>query len=203
MPRVVPEKKEVCPACERKFRSVAQHLSSPFTSCRPWYGDLISITELLAERNPLPSTRPSPSPTPSLVQSDLAPFTVDDLYPHEPTDLMDFEAGDNMTSSPGPEDHITADNPKMKRGYHATMHPNTPIVKAGGETFIDKFDQDRFAEERKQNLYYPFADRDDWEVGYWLLNSGLSMAAINKFLSLRLVSGSIKFALGGINTLEL
>ena len=76
----------------------------------------------------------------------------------------------------------------MKDGYYAKMHPNTPIVKMGGDTFMDRFDKDRFAGERKQNIYYPFADRDDWEMGYWLLNSGLSMAAINKFLSLKLVS---------------
>ena len=101
---------------------------------------------------------------------------------------MDFEAEDHFAPSSEPVDHTTTADPMMKDGYYATMHPNIPMVKNGGETFMDKFDQDRFAEERKQNIYYPFADRDDWEMGYWLLNSGLSMAAINKFLSLKLVS---------------
>lgn len=194
MPKVAPEKKEVCPVCGGNFKSVARHLSSPSTSCRPFYGDLISISELLAESNPQPSTRFSPSPTPSLSQSGMQQSTLDDLHPHADSDHMDFEAGDAMdfeaSSAPSsdPEDHIAGGNTTMKDGYYATMHPNTPKVKKGGETFMDKFDRDRFAEERKQNLYYPFADRDDWEMGYWLLNSGLSMAAINKFLSLKLVS---------------
>ena len=52
---------------------------------------------------------------------------------------------------------------------------------------MDRFEKDQYAKERAQNLYYPFASRDDCEVAYWLLNSGLSMLAINKFLSLKLV----------------
>ena len=67
------------------------------------------------------------------------------------------------------------------------MHENTLLIKEGGETFMERFDKDQFAEERKQSIYYPFANRDDWEMACWLLNSGLSTVAINKFLSLRLV----------------
>ena len=188
MPKVALGNKEVCPACGGKFKSVTKHLSSPFTSCRPWYGDLISITELLTERDPLPATHFSPSPTPSCSQSEMPPSLLDNLHPQVHSDPMDFDTGDHTSPSLGPVHHITAANPTMKDGYYAKMHPNTPIVKMGGETFMDQFDKDRFVGERKQNIYYPFADRDDWEMGYWLLNSGLSMAAINKFLSLKLVS---------------
>jgi hypothetical protein len=53
---------------------------------------------------------------------------------------------------------------------------------------MDRFDLDQYAEERKSNLFYPFASKQDWDVGYWLLSSGLSMAAIDEFLSLELVS---------------
>ncbi|KIJ17506.1 hypothetical protein PAXINDRAFT_72536 [Paxillus involutus ATCC 200175] len=53
---------------------------------------------------------------------------------------------------------------------------------------MEAFDADQFADIRNQeNLYYPFADRRDWEVGSFLLTSSLSMKAIDKFLSLDLI----------------
>jgi hypothetical protein len=57
-----------------------------------------------------------------------------------------------------------------------------------GETFMGKFDLDDFAELRKKNLYYPFASKDDWEMAAFLLRSGMSMALIDDFLNLQLVS---------------
>ncbi|KAI5995118.1 hypothetical protein EDD15DRAFT_2165351 [Pisolithus albus] len=57
----------------------------------------------------------------------------------------------------------------------------------GGSTFVNKFDVDKFSELRSSNVYYPFASSGDWELGSWLLRSGLSMSAINTFLSLRLI----------------
>jgi hypothetical protein len=55
-------------------------------------------------------------------------------------------------------------------------------------TFMDQFDQDAYASEHALNLYYPFSSRDEWELASFLLGSDLSMAAITKFLSLKLVS---------------
>lgn len=56
-----------------------------------------------------------------------------------------------------------------------------------GMTFMDIFDSDGFSKERESNLYYPFAGEKDWQVAHYLLASGLSMAAIDAFLSLDLV----------------
>ena len=51
------------------------------------------------------------------------------------------------------------------------------------------FDEDRFAEIcNSDNIYYPFAGEPEWELAEFLLTSGLSMAAIDLFLSLPLVS---------------
>lgn len=55
-------------------------------------------------------------------------------------------------------------------------------------SFLERFDRDQFSQERRSNLYYPFASREDWEMGLWLTRSGLSMAAIDSLLSLELVS---------------
>ncbi|KIJ19517.1 hypothetical protein PAXINDRAFT_8007 [Paxillus involutus ATCC 200175] len=56
-----------------------------------------------------------------------------------------------------------------------------------GQTFMDKVDADQFSHLMKENLYYPFASRSEWKFALWLLHSGLSMSAIDDFLSLGLV----------------
>ncbi|KAG0705985.1 hypothetical protein DFH29DRAFT_799255 [Suillus ampliporus] len=56
-----------------------------------------------------------------------------------------------------------------------------------GVTFLDLFDSDEYAECRKENLFYPFASKEEWEVADFLLRSPLSMAAINQFLELPMV----------------
>ncbi|KAI6018361.1 hypothetical protein EDC04DRAFT_2546358, partial [Pisolithus marmoratus] len=67
-------------------------------------------------------------------------------------------------------------------------HPNTPSVYPGGTTFMDQFSDDQYVTLWQQNLYYPFASGADWWLASWLLCSHLSMAAIDEFLSLQLVS---------------
>ncbi|KAG2737085.1 hypothetical protein P692DRAFT_201684677, partial [Suillus brevipes Sb2] len=54
------------------------------------------------------------------------------------------------------------------------------------------FDADEFAECRKENLFYPFASKEEWEIGDFLLRSPLSMAAIDVFLKLPLVSTELQ-----------
>lgn len=58
----------------------------------------------------------------------------------------------------------------------------------GGKTFMDTFKEDQFAADRQHNPYYPFASGDEWEFASWLLRSGLSLAAIDSLMSLKLVS---------------
>ncbi|KAI6033282.1 hypothetical protein EDC04DRAFT_2571794 [Pisolithus marmoratus] len=54
--------------------------------------------------------------------------------------------------------------------------------------FIDHFFSDEHGKLCKDNLFYPFASQQDWQIVSWLLCSCLSMAAIDSFLSLDLVS---------------
>ena len=60
-------------------------------------------------------------------------------------------------------------------------------------TFMEEFDCDQYAGERMENLYYPFALRDEWEFAAFLLRSDLSMASIDSLLSLNLVSVACNF----------
>ena len=75
----------------------------------------------------------------------------------------------------GHHGHVIQEYDGAAKGYGAGM------------TFMQQFESDQFSEERKQNLYYPFASRSEWELAAFLLRSGLSMAAVDTFLSLTLV----------------
>jgi hypothetical protein len=57
-----------------------------------------------------------------------------------------------------------------------------------GVTFMEEFGRDQHAAKRVENLYYPFASKDEWELAAFLLRSDLSMASIDSFLSLEPVS---------------
>jgi hypothetical protein len=54
-------------------------------------------------------------------------------------------------------------------------------------TFMSEFDRDQHAAERVENLYYPFAPKDEWELATFLLRSDLGMASVDTFLSIKQV----------------
>ena len=59
-------------------------------------------------------------------------------------------------------------------------------------TFLQRFASDTFAEQRNTAPYYPFRDRDEWELAEFLANSTLSMSALDEFLRLKLVRSLLK-----------
>jgi hypothetical protein len=162
-----------CPRCGVRFKTdckVIRHLSQPRSSCVNLINDLISI--------PLQNTS-----------------TTEDFPPEEGLGYHVSDA--NMGDS---ESHAFGDaNVQMAAGdsgsfNNATEHvyreeyANAAQAWGPGETYMGKFDSDDYADLRKENLYYPFASKEDWELAAFLLRSGLSMALIDDFLSLKLVS---------------
>ncbi len=67
-------------------------------------------------------------------------------------------------------------------------HPTASFDFGKGTTILDKFDEDKFAKERRTNKYFPFTDEDDFEMGAWFIRSSVSMSDIDKFLKLSAVS---------------
>ena len=53
---------------------------------------------------------------------------------------------------------------------------------------MSKFFTDKYAYLQHENIFYLFTSQEEWQLGSWLLQSGLSMVAIDSFLSLELVS---------------
>ncbi|KAJ7030184.1 hypothetical protein C8F04DRAFT_1211785 [Mycena alexandri] len=63
-----------------------------------------------------------------------------------------------------------------------------------GTTFMDLFDKDEYAEQRKDNVYYPFSTGDEWEFASFISRSNMSTRSIDELLNLRLMHLSFKTA---------
>jgi hypothetical protein len=147
--------------------SLLQHMNQPISSCLTHYEECINIATNL-------QSVPTVSETDDTGQQSF-----------EPPDFMDT-AEDYFTQSL-PADN--SQNPKDSRNpFNIKKHPTSSSVYGCGETFMDQCDKDKFTERRNENVYYPFALRDEWELASFLLRSRLSLAAMDRFLKLELVS---------------
>jgi hypothetical protein len=150
-------------------------MNQPYSSCRTYFEEVLQIAEACPSSshhpgNPL-SDLPNPEANYESFDPNLEPATIPE-YPPPPEDA-------HMDDIPDP----TNDNP-----FFTEFYPDASRTFGIGQTFVDVFDNDEFAEQRKEFLYYPFASKDEWELASFLLRSGLSMASTDKFLKLNLVS---------------
>jgi hypothetical protein len=93
------------------------------------------------------------------------------------TNVMEVDDADNQASEP-----------VVTSQFYTEYFPGVSEVFGQGDTYMDLFDEDEYAERRKTIPYYPFASQPEWEMASYLLKSGLSMAATDEFLKLQLVS---------------
>jgi hypothetical protein len=69
------------------------------------------------------------------------------------------------------------------------------MIYGRAKSFMDRFNDDKHALRRVQNPYYPFADQEEWELGSFLLRSGMSMQKMDEFLRLKLVFNFLAYPL--------
>ncbi|KAH9010154.1 hypothetical protein EDB85DRAFT_1880639 [Lactarius pseudohatsudake] len=160
-----------CPQCDRKFRNrkaLLCHMNHPFGSCHSHFQEVVNLADELqryqerrGQRRPIPT---SLSPEPMDIDVDATLAAVEDLQ-------EDFQNVD------GPGKPFIQEYVGAAREY------------GRGTTFMQGFDRDPYSQERKKNLYYPFASRGEWEMATFLLRSSLSVSSIDSFLSLELING--------------
>jgi len=185
--------KERCPRCGRYFpdsSTVVNHLNQPISACLTYFEELRSQ---LANTNNSRSVdtqaqdqdtamsegtnvEQEPGGAPSLASTPVTPESIQN------SDCSD----DGMNVDPQPDDHSSQHETKSK--WFTEEFPDASWTFGCGRTFMDVFDQDQFADIRKDQLYYPFASKEEWELASFLLRSCMSMAAIDRFLKLSLVS---------------
>jgi hypothetical protein len=166
-----------CQRCGKKFHDTARvlnHMNQPISSCRTYYEELLQIAETAGCR-------------PELVQSSDRP--------HE----MDGSAGGSSRSSPISRPHtpmVTDEDPMIdttsesspNSPFFTEFYPGASKIFGSGPTFMDNFDNDEFSKERQVHSHYPFSSKEEWHMASFLLRSGLSMAAMDQFFKLELVS---------------
>ncbi|KAG0700898.1 hypothetical protein DFH29DRAFT_1000703 [Suillus ampliporus] len=155
-----------CPKCGKTFTkesSVTHHLSQPQTSCHSSIRDIVNISQFTQVE---PWEEPGMSTDRFLQLSDNDQVHADDD--------SDFNFMDNNFGESG--------DPLEEKYEGAGM-----CYSQDGLTFLDLFDVDEYAEYMKENLFYPFTAKEEWEVGDFILRSSLSMAAIDEFLKLPMI----------------
>ena len=167
-----------CNCCGKKFQDTARvlnHMNQPYSSCRTYFEEVLQIAEEVRQvRDGHPQ---KPHSSSDLANDSEAHHETFGLPEHGPTPE---DEDDHMHDVPGPTND---GNPFFQEFY-----PGASRTFGTGQTFIDIFDSDKFAEQREQFPYYPFSSKHEWELASFLLRSGLSMAAIDKFFKLQLVS---------------
>ena len=164
-------------------------MNHPSAKCDQFFEELIRISEALKRDRPRNRKRPAPTHVGFGMDGDGdggrdGDVTMDnDINPAGDSLYSPFVPANIHSDTPnGP----ALNHPGSK--YHVEVYPGAAQTYGKGPTFMDEFDGDKYAVMRKENLYYPWASRPEWELAAFLLRSSLSMAVINQFLSLDLVS---------------
>ena len=161
-----------CPRCAKHFKNemaVLAHLNQPTSLCR--LRDALFQAQkrlMVPQRHPQPQHNQTSTDDWDWTGNVTVDMDVDPEPPHP--DLA------TVNSNPAPDFFITEEYEGAARTY------------GNGKTFMDKFDGDQYAKLRRDCLYYPFSTKEEWELAAYLLGSDLSMASIDKFLKLSLVS---------------
>ena len=179
-----------CPRCGKKFPSetnVLQHMNQPNGRC--YITDIITTgnsTEGVCNREDfnIPDIYRSDN---DINMTDIPPASPEYGEPHPFSDFDVPPAPANRDAPPTPS-HYREGHPDYP-GRFVEVYEGCAAAFPGGEMFMGQFRSDRYAEQRRENIYFPFASRKEWEFASWLLRSSLSMAVINNLLSLEIVSG--------------
>ncbi|KAF5329324.1 hypothetical protein D9619_008912 [Psilocybe cf. subviscida] len=169
-----------CPSCGKSFGTTTgalQHMSQPYSRCKAHQESLrkASLKEVPMHQHPPESS-----------------FTTPGALLDLPEDEWDYSvSGDNCPwygSEPESLAPPTSHFQPLPSSKHLRIvyHPHASKAYGHGSTFLDTFNQDLYTEHRRENIYYPFASRSDWEVALFLLRSPLSKAEIDQFLKLGL-----------------
>lgn len=170
----MPSDRICCPKCGKFFDNqtkVQRHLDQPLSKCNQPNVQLVDPEYLLRH---FKHRRVDPPPF---------PHRAFQAARDEPNS-MDLDTSEDTASTDSDPESNDADDLTTEYFDGAAK-----VVDNNGRTFLKAFNEDEFAPIREsENLYYPFADRAEWDMAEFLLTSCLSMADIDRFLSLTLVS---------------
>ena len=160
-----------CPYCGKRFADILRHLNHRQSGCSDWFNDISPLD------GPAPRHRNSDHDFEDS-ETSHSDFTPQDGFPES--------SGENLASS-------------QRQSLHHVEFPGAGVTYGRATSFMDRFNSDQYSGSRVDNVYYPFAGKDEWELASFLHSSGLSMRKINNFLKLKLVrTNSFNFYYSGL-----
>ncbi|KAJ7672465.1 hypothetical protein DFH06DRAFT_1124357 [Mycena polygramma] len=174
----------LCPICKREkgpMHKLVRHMNQSNGSCHEGM-DLYHEFQRAARRT---------------YQWDREQGHVDEDYDDAG---MDLEEGNTPDFNPPEDDDNAPDFGPPEHPEYPPAPATGPIkdyfagaakVQDRGDTFLETFRKDKYSEHRasSNNIYYPWASAAEWELVAFLHNSKMTMAQIDRFLKLQLVSG--------------
>ena len=111
-------------------------------------------------------------------------------HKHQLPHLSPYSSDDgNNTIQPTYQEPIDVDpDPPIAAGPFVKEYEEAAEEYGADKTFMSKFSCNHYAPEHVENLYYLLASKDEWDLASFLLQSNLSMASIDSYLSLNWVS---------------
>lgn len=131
------------------------------------------------------------SPILRLLHRLIEPLFTDDYYLDSYDEDANISHDDlvnvDQLNAPAPTSpHLPQEIPPVASqiGLRRIDHPHCPISRPGGHNLLETMDLDQHADNRKTNLFYPFADKMDWEVARFIHDTSLTQQQIDRFLKL-------------------
>lgn len=166
----------ICPnsRCRRPFKNwkaVTSHLNSAESTCFCCLSEADRPTTGLPPVPP-PNKHPAPiiNPEDTEMSDESINIPLDNYSPPSASPSQSFS----------PEPVWTTDTE-----YHPT---SSYIVDQNGKNILQRIQDDQYAYRRINNYFYPFKDREEWELARFLCSSSLNQGDIDVFLKLPWVS---------------
>lgn len=149
-----------CLCCGKHFANILCHLNHWDSKCTAWFDNISSL------HNPPPQH-----------DSDNYEFTDPMANDSEFTPQHHLPEPLGRRSSPL----------SQQQSLHCIEFPGAGVTYGCTTTFTDRFNNDQHSGSWVENIYYPFAGKDEWELGSFIYSSGLLMCKIDDFLKLKMV----------------
>jgi hypothetical protein len=150
-----------CPCCGKRFVNVLRHLNHRESTCASWFDKVPPL-----HNSPQHSDDDDDDKFRDPMEDDVEPV----LQGSPPESLGERSSASSQQSS-----------------FHHVQFPGAGITYGRTTSFMDRFNSDQHSGSRVENVYYPFAGKDEWELASFLHSSGLSMRKVDDFLKLKMV----------------
>lgn len=174
-------KSHSCPVCCRDFESngrMLQHLNQPHGRCfhalRSLNPSVLRFGHRISDQ--LERERELEKES-SATDRPESPF--DDGPSRDDMPAMDADDGPLPSGS-----RLSNAEPRKP---HREAYPGAAQTFGTGKTFMDSFQDDEYADERRKNVYYPWASMDEWELVSFINRCNMTVSDTDEFLKLRLV----------------